>query len=59
MQNYIDTSLFSENKLDGTSPNQQFKIICNKIFRIYRNKRGCGVVFYKMYLFLKLFLGKQ
>ena len=59
MQNHIYTSLFSETKLDGTSPNWQFKIFCNKIFKIDRNKRGCCILFYKMYMFLKMFLGKQ
>ena len=59
MQNHIDNFLFSETKLDVTSENQQFKIICSKTFRINRNKNGCGIMFYKMYIFLKIFLANQ
>ena len=40
MRNNIEISLFSENKLDETFPNQQFKISGYKMFRRDRNKHG-------------------
>ena len=46
MRDKVDICLFSETKLDGTFPNQQFKIHGYKMYHIDRNKNGGGILCY-------------
>ena len=46
VQNKVDICFLSETKIDETSPNQQFMINGFKLFRIYRNCHGGGVLCY-------------